>query len=331
MATKRSGLSKKRAEKSGRSGKNNWLRAMALMIVAVAFILGAIYAGGCGSNNQNPENGITGGSSKHQQAGESAGTEKSAGQNTVVEQNKQSGGSQPASGSGSSTPAKKTNSAPGAPGKLAIIIDDCGYSTAALNTLAQIDCPLTFSVIPYLPASNTAISKANASGKQIMVHLPMQSASGASAEKITIMTTMSDAEIQRITRNAINAIPGAVGLNNHQGSKATADVRVMRAVMSVIAADGLFYVDSMTNPATVGCDVAREFSVATSENEIFLDNSDSVSYIKGRIAKAMDMARNKTIIAIGHARPNTARALSEMAEEIQQSGIQLIFASQAVR
>ncbi|MEI6285034.1 MAG: divergent polysaccharide deacetylase family protein [Bacillota bacterium] len=334
MVTKHTKPVKKQISKK-KSPTTNWKKFGTILIVVVAFAVGIIYAGGCGnsnsgSNNESKQESVptkdNGGTTKP-----GADTAKSA--PPASDKKTQAANSKAATtnSTANSSPVKHTKATPGAPGRLAIIIDDCGYNSAALNTLAQIDAPLTFAVIPYLQSSNAAIAKGNASGKQLMVHLPMQSAGGSGAEKITILTTMSDSEIQKITRNAINAIPGAVGVNNHQGSKATADSRVMRVVMGVVAGDGLFFVDSMTNPASVACDVAREYGVATSENEIFLDNSDSVTYIKGRIAMAIDMARNKTIIAIGHARPNTAKALSEMAGEIQQSGIQMIFASEAVK
>jgi len=215
-------------------------------------------------------------------------------------------------------------------GKLAIIIDDCGYSATVLDTLAKIDAPLTFSVLPYLLYSQTAIDKAHTSGKQLMLHLPMQSPNNANAEKTTIRTTMSDAEIKQITLNAINAVPGAIGVNNHQGDLATTDARVMRDVLTVAADHKLFFVDSMTTPLSVGCKIALECGVPTAENEIFIDNRNNVPYIESELRKALKKARNKTIICIGHARPNTVRAINNMLPEIRRSGIELVFASQLV-
>ena len=227
------------------------------------------------------------------------------------------------------TPPKTVPIAAGA-GKLAIIIDDCGYSATVVDNLAKINAPLTFSVLPYLLFSQTAIDKANTSGKQIMLHLPLQSPNDAHAEQTTIRTTMSDAEITQITLNALNAVPGALGVNNHQGDTATADARVMRDVLRVIADRKLFFVDSMTTPLSVGCKIALECGVPTAENEIFIDNRNNVPYIESQLRKALKKARNKTIICIGHARPDTVRAISNMLPEIQRSGIELVFASQIV-
>ena len=42
----------------------------------------------------------------------------------------------------------------------------------------------------------------------------------------------------------LDSVPGAVGVNNHMGSAATADPRLMRVVARVLARRGLFFVDS---------------------------------------------------------------------------------------
>ncbi|MFA6076318.1 MAG: divergent polysaccharide deacetylase family protein [Negativicutes bacterium] len=233
--------------------------------------------------------------------------------------------------SGSQDMAVKTQAVAPGKGKLAIIIDDCGYSGSIIEKFAQIDAPLTFSVLPYVLYSQTAIDSAKASGKQVMVHLPMQSPSEANVEKTTILSSMTDAEIEQTTQNAINATPGALGVNNHQGDSATTDIRIMQNVMRTIANNKMFFIDSMTTPASVGCKAAKAFGVATAENELFLDNRNSVPYIENQLRKAVKLAHNKTIIAIGHARVNTAQAISNMLSEIHQSGIELVFASQIVR
>ena len=67
-------------------------------------------------------------------------------------------------------------------------------------------------------------------------------------------------------------MPGAVGVNNHMGSAATADPRVMRAVARVLARRGLFFVDSRTTTATVAERVVREEGVLSVSRRVFLDD-----------------------------------------------------------
>jgi polysaccharide deacetylase 2 family uncharacterized protein YibQ len=166
-----------------------------------------------------------------------------------------------------------------------------------------------------------------------MLHLPMEPlSSGEQSEASTITTAMSDQEIRDMTAKAIQAVPGIIGVNNHQGSKATADRRVMKAVMGVLKAHNLFFIDSRTSSQSIAFDAARQAGLRSGSNEIFLDGRSDVDYIKGQLWAAARMAaRDGTAIAIGHARPNTVIALREAIPEVEAAGIKFIFVSQLVK
>ena len=143
---------------------------------------------------------------------------------------------------------------------------------------------------------------------------------------------MSDQEIQQAVTKAIQSIPGVIGVNNHQGSRATADRRVMKDVLSVIRANNLFFVDSRTNSQSVAFDMSRQMGLHTGENELFIDNLSDVEAIKNQIRSAMHMAlAHGTVTVIGHARMNTAIAVREMIPEIEAAGIKLVFESELVK
>ena len=80
----------------------------------------------------------------------------------------------------------------------------------------------------------------------------------APTEPETISEGDDDATIARRVAAAIGQVPGAIGLNNHQGSLATADRRVVRAVLSVVRERGLFFLDSRTSAASVAAEEARD-------------------------------------------------------------------------
>ncbi len=218
-------------------------------------------------------------------------------------------------------------------GRLALIIDDFGYSPDTIAAYAAMPVPITFSVLPYRPYSNEAAAKALSSGHQVMLHLPMEPLSAAEqSEASTITVAMSDQEIRDMTAKAIKAVPGLIGVNNHQGSRATADSRVMRATLAVIKANNLFFVDSRTNGHSVAAETSRQMGLRTGSNDIFLDGQSDIAYIKGQLWAAARMAaRNGSAIAIGHARPNTVVALREAIPEVEAAGIKFIFASQLVK
>ena len=160
-----------------------------------------------------------------------------------------------------------------------------------------------------------------------MLHLPMEplSRSAMSEGNRTIMTNTSAATQQALVRKHLQSLPGVIGVNNHQGSKATADKATMQAVLQVLKKENVFFVDSRTNSASIARDMAKQMGVATARNDIFLDNSSNVEDIRKQIYKAFAMAeKNGSAIAICHARKNTAKCWQMYAEDFKKSGITFV-------
>ncbi len=218
-------------------------------------------------------------------------------------------------------------------GRLAILVDDCGYDTDTVSRMTALRQKITFAVLPDRAFTAQALSIIKSAGKQAMLHLPMEPLNASQqSENNTVMVNMSDSEIKQLTARFIAQMPGIEGVNNHQGSRATADERVMRAVLSVVKDNGLFFVDSNTQPKTVAHKVAASMGVRTALNGAFLDGEADVEYIKKRLRQAGQTAiENGSHIAICHARPKTVIALTEMVDELEEMGVQFVFVSSLLR
>ena len=211
-------------------------------------------------------------------------------------------------------------------GRLAIVIDDCGVDLDTLSRLNSIPIPLTYAVMPYKAHTAEAAASGYSAGRKIFVHMPMQPLNTTSSEEIFIGGDMSDSKIQATANEILDQVPYAVGMNNHQGSMATADERIMKSVMSVMRQRGLAFLDSRTNSASVGEQTASAMGVMTGRNNLFIDNDSDVASIKERLRQGGDMAiRNGSAVVIGHCRPNTAQALSEMVDELHAKGVDIVF------
>lgn len=212
-------------------------------------------------------------------------------------------------------------------GKLAVIIDDCGYDLAPVRKLVNLNAPFSYAILPYKDFSSDALHVIKGGGQTAMLHLPMEpmDRTAMSEGKITILTDMTAEQVQQLTRKAVDSLPGIEGVNNHQGSKATSNEATMKAVLKVLKQQGLFFVDSSTYSKSIGDQVARSMGVPTAHNNIFLDNSSDEDDIIAKIWQAVEMAdRNGSAIAICHARPHTAAAWSKVIDEVNASGIQLV-------
>ncbi len=219
----------------------------------------------------------------------------------------------------------------GSGAKLALIVDDCGQWIDTERGFVALGVPLTLSVLPDVPYTSTIAKEADEAGKGVMLHLPMETLSGLNPGPGKVTTEMSDAQIEAQVENDLAQVPLARGVNNHEGSKGSADPRVMRDVIDVLAKHGVFFVDSMTNPASVGERTAAAHDVPTAARDVFLDNQESVPYSEAQLRQAAAIAlRTGSAIAIGHPKPTTLAAVRALIPQLQAEGIQFVLVAQLV-
>ncbi|HEY1975658.1 MAG TPA: divergent polysaccharide deacetylase family protein [Candidatus Baltobacteraceae bacterium] len=228
-------------------------------------------------------------------------------------------------------PTTTPHAVAGAP-RLALIVDDCGQWIDTERGFLALSIPLTMSVLPDVHYTSTIATEAAGAGKGVMLHLPMETLSGLNPGPGKVTTEMSDSQIAQQVEADLAQIPLAAGVNNHEGSKASADERVMDDVVDVLAKHGhLFFIDSRTNAASVGERVAESRGVPTASRDVFLDNQASVDYTVAQLKEAAAIARkNGSAIAIGHPRPTTLQAVRDMIPQLQASGIEFVLARDLV-
>lgn len=213
-------------------------------------------------------------------------------------------------------------------GRLAIVIDDAGRDLDSQHIYEQMGIPLTLAVMPDQIHTRDAALSWRAHGLPVILHQPMESVSGIGMEPKVILTSMSDAAIRQMLRDSLSQLPEAIGINNHQGSKATIDTRTMDIVMNELHHRGLFFFDSHTNSTTAADKAAKTYGVPYVRNDLFVDNSASVSDICAMIQEGADRAKKKgTYIIIGHCRPHTAEAFRQMVPKLKAQGIEFVYLS----
>lgn len=216
-------------------------------------------------------------------------------------------------------------------GKIALIIDDFGPDLPLAKELLSLPFPFTAAVMPGY-AQTTAIAElAKKQGKGLILHLPMEPVGQQNPGAGAIWVKMDDSAIKEQVVKDLAEIPGASGLNNHMGSRAATDRRVMGAVLSVAKEKGLFFVDSATIAGSVIPEVARELKVPWGRNQVFLDNEADVKKIRERIRFAARLAeKNGSVIAIGHVRPATIKALAGIWREMEDQGFRWVLLPEVI-
>jgi uncharacterized protein len=216
-------------------------------------------------------------------------------------------------------------------GDIVLIIDDLGFDGQPLDRLMALDPNVNAAILPNGTRAADFARRLNARGFEILCHLPMEPQGSAAPGRNAILTSMSDDEIARTTRENIAAIPHARGVNNHMGSRATSDRRVMTSVLGAIP-DEMYFIDSRTSGGSVAADVAREMNVRTATRHVFLDDVATESAVRRQVAELAEAAQKRGVaIGIGHPYAVTMRVLAEELPELRARGFRLVRASAVVR
>ena len=218
--------------------------------------------------------------------------------------------------------------------RAAIVIDDLGGDLSAAHRLLEIPYPLTFSVLPHLRHSAEVAEQAHAAGREVMLHLPMEPEPGSHAApgEGEVRAGMAGVEAERIVRDDLDSLPFVAGVNNHMGSRATTEPRLMAAVMKVLAERHVYFIDSRTTPASIALAAARRAGVPASYRSVFLDDVETIPYTLGQLRKFRRAVEEQgAALAIGHPHPSTLAALATFLPELEKQDIQLVTPSELVR
>jgi len=201
---------------------------------------------------------------------------------------------------------------PGGGARVALVIDDLGRRLEDVSDFADLGVAISYGVLPFESRTPQVVEALHRRQSEILCHLPMEPSSGADPGPGALTREMDRRELVRATEWALDAIPGAVGVNNHMGSELTADREVMRTLVEVLGERRLFFLDSRTSSATVAYQTARELGLPAAERQVFLDPESGQETVREQFARLLELARRRgAAIAIGHPHPSTLAVLRE--------------------
>ena len=218
-------------------------------------------------------------------------------------------------------------------GVIGLIIDDFGYRNDHVsNGFLNLSGKLTYAIIPGHEYSQLFSKKAYDAGYEIIVHMPMENIGKTyGEEEYVLMSYFQDDEIKDRISSAFDQLPESIGLNNHQGSRGTADSRVMTLLAGVIKEKKKFFIDSRTTRNSLAETTMRKYNVQTNKRDIFLDNELDEEIINTQLLKLAELSEEKGIaIGIGHVKPQTLSVLEREIPVLQKKGFRFEFVSRLV-
>ena len=220
------------------------------------------------------------------------------------------------------------------PAAIAIIIDDIGNNLESGKRVIQSAIPITCSILPARPYSIELARLAHRQGKEVMLHLPMQSSKSQPLGHGALTEGMSRQEFTRTVDISIDAVPYAKGINNHMGSLLTSNVHYMEWLMQTIANrdENLFFVDSKTTGRTVAANTARSYYIPSMQRDVFLDaTANDKEFVRQQVKRLFKIAKQQGYaLAIGHPHRTTLTVLEQELTKTSDKEIQFVTVSKLI-
>ncbi|NIE76035.1 divergent polysaccharide deacetylase family protein [Pantoea sp. Ap-967] len=217
--------------------------------------------------------------------------------------------------------------APAGKAYLSIIIDDLGQSAERDSRTLALPGPVTMAIMPDTPHATDFARQAHKAGKTVILHMPMDPATGPYAWHPEIPLE----ELARRLDAALAKVPYAAGINNHMGSRMTAQRAPMTWLMGELQRRHLFFVDSRTSAATVAAAEAQALGLAHVSRDVFLDDVRTPEAIAGQLQQGIALAHKQgSAVLIGHPYPQTLAVLEQAIPQLKRQGVELIRLQQMI-
>ncbi len=206
-----------------------------------------------------------------------------------------------------------------------LVLDDVGENFTLAKKFMDLPIPMVFSIWPHSTHATRIATVAYEKGIPIFLHQPMEAKPYKSGKQVAIgsgglYTGMTQVEMEHVLRDNFLSVPHARGLNNHMGSKFTADKKAVSSMLSALKeiTSHFIILDSYTNADSVLYEMAKAQGFLTERRNYFIDNTNA--NIEKMLKMSMDYAKdNQKAYVIGHARTKTYNALKKQKFHLDSS------------
>ena len=209
---------------------------------------------------------------------------------------------------------------------IVVVIDDLGLDKRRTRRIIDLPAPLTLSFMTYAEDLAALTASAHEHGHELLVHMPMQAMSAHfSAGPNALEVGMPPQELHHRIDWGLSRFTGYVGVNNHMGSRFTADPAGMAVVMQEIKQRGLLFLDSVTTDHSAAPEAAHRQNIPFAQRQVFLDNEQTLDSIRQQLARTEAIAKKHgQAIAIGHPHDATLAALTAWLPTLEAKGFAIV-------
>ncbi|MEM8770954.1 MAG: divergent polysaccharide deacetylase family protein [Pseudomonadota bacterium] len=209
--------------------------------------------------------------------------------------------------------------------QIIIVMDDMGVDPAASLSALALPGPMTMSFLPYGGDVQTLVSRAQSKGHEVMLHLPMQPRGQEDPGPHALTLGLTGSEFLRRLEWNLEQFEGYVGVNNHMGSRLTADEAAMKTVLAYLNERDLFFLDSVTTGDTVVQEAGAMVGANVFSRDVFLDPTPGDRQEVRRQLMLVERIALETgyAVAIAHPRRETLEVLGPWLTSVKARGFEL--------
>ena len=218
--------------------------------------------------------------------------------------------------------------------RVALIIDDLGYDLDVAREISNLSVPIALAVLPHCPFSREVARLAREKKREILLHLPMEPQGYPEVDpgEGALLCSMTEEDVIRQLERNLEAVPGAVGANNHMGSLFMENGDDLDVVLRHLKGKGLFFVDSLTTGNSRGGQAARRVGLPFATRDVFIDNGSSLAETRAVFERLLKRRSTwRELVLIGHPYETTVDALGEWIPKYEQAGIRFVPLSSVVK
>ncbi len=214
--------------------------------------------------------------------------------------------------------------------RIALIIDDIGFSRTRARAFLDIGVPMTYAILPRLPLSRGLAEEIHQKGRQVMLHQPMEPFDdGIDPGPGAVFVKDAPDKITATIKENLAEIPFTAGMNNHMGSRFTSSPEKMAEALPIIRDEGLFFIDSLTSGGSKAYPTACRLHMPAACRNVFLDNDRRETLVFRRLEQLLVHAqRYGQAIGIGHPYPETSRAVARFVSSISPDAVDFVHVSE---
>ena len=213
--------------------------------------------------------------------------------------------------------------------KIVVIIDDMGLDPRMAERIIALPGPLTLSFLPYAREVETLAEQARSAGAETMLHLPMEPLGHEDPGPNALRLGMTGADFVKTLEWNLSRFDGYAGVNNHMGSRLTADKAAMKTILAHLKGEGLFFLDSITTAQTAVREAGAAVGAEIFERDVFLDAEiGNVEAVKAQLELVERIAlETGYAVAIGHPHETTIEALGPWLTSAPARGFEIVTVS----